>query len=174
MPVSREQTPSSFQRVIRDVLDLFELQMQLISVDSQEAQRKLMAAVSCGAVAAVLAGSALTVAMLACGYLLDEATDLSTGASLLIVSVIFFVIVAVLGWIALRAIQAATAAMSETKSEFAENIRWLKATLIAPETSARNQLRRESFGAHSSTSYRDRSESSRFGDVSDRSPLPRR
>ncbi len=148
-------TQSSFQRVIRDVLDLCELQMQLISVDGQAAKRKLVHAVVCGAVAIGLAGSALTVAMLAAGFLLGEFTDLTTGGAMLIVSVTFFVIVAVFGWIALRSVLAAAAAMSEAKSEFSENLRWIKATLVAPETSARNQLRRDSFDDRSSVSYGD-------------------
>lgn len=178
MPQSRFQRESSFQRVIRDVTELFELQIQLFSVDSQVARRKLVRAAIYGGAAAVLAGSALTVALIACGFLLDEATELSTGGALLVVSVIVFVIVAVLGWLAVAAVEAATDAMSETKSELAENIRWLKATLISPETSARNQLRRESFRGRTSASYqdtaRDPAESYHFDDLPDRHPLPPR
>ncbi len=154
-PIDSEPSLSSFQRVIRDVVDLFELQMQLISVDSQVAKRKLVQAVACGSIALALAGSALTVAMVAAGVLLGEFTELTAGAAMLIVSGVFFVIVAVLGWLALRAILAASAAMGETKSEFAENLRWLKATLVSPQTSARNQLRRESFHDRTSASYSD-------------------
>lgn len=144
---------SSFQRVVRDILDLCELQMQLISVDSQAAKRSLVRAIACGAAAIALAGSALTVAMVGAGVLLGEFTELTTGAALLIVSAAFFVLVAVLGWLVMKAILAAAAAMSETKSEFAENLRWLKSTLISPQTSARNQLRRESFYNRTSVSY---------------------
>ncbi|MGB7327313.1 MAG: phage holin family protein [Rubripirellula sp.] len=136
---------SSFQRVTQDVLDLFELQMQLLSVDSQDAKRKLTTAVACGAIAATLAGSALTVVMLGGGVLLGETTGLSTGGSLLIVGAAVFAVVAILGWVALSAIKKAASAMSETKSEFTENLRWLKATLVSPKTSPRNQIRRESF-----------------------------
>ncbi|TWU16202.1 phage holin family protein [Allorhodopirellula heiligendammensis] len=150
-----EPSLSSFQRVIRDVLDLFELQMELISVDSQAAKRKLVQAAVCGSIALALAGSALTVAMVGAGVLLGESTQLTTGAAMLIVSLVFFAIVALLGWVALRAILAASAAMSETKSEFGENLRWLKATLISPQTSARNQFRRESFYDRTSVSYSD-------------------
>ncbi|TWT65034.1 phage holin family protein [Allorhodopirellula solitaria] len=150
-----QQPLSSFQRVVRDVLDLLELQMQLIAVDSEAAKRSLIRAVACGAVALALAGSALTVAMVGAGFVLGEFTQLTTGGSLLIVSVAFFLIVASLGWVAFRAILAASAAMSETKSEFTENLRWLKATLISPQTSARNQLRRESFYDRTSVSYSD-------------------
>lgn len=164
-PEDPNQSLSSFQRVVRDVLDLCELQMQLISVDSQAAKRSLVRAIACGATAMALAGSALTVAMVAAGVLLGELTELTPGGALLVVSAVFFLLVAILGWLALKAVLAASAAMSETKSEFAENLRWLKATLISPQTSARNQLRRESFYDRTSASY-----SESVGDDADASP----
>ncbi|MDA8744320.1 phage holin family protein [Rubripirellula amarantea] len=145
MPTHATTQQSSFQKVTQDVLDLFELQLELLSVDSQEAKRKLVRAGIFGGLAATIAGSALTVVMIASGLLLGEFTELSIGGAMLVVSVAFFVLVAVLGWIALTLTKAAASAMSETKSEFAENLRWLKATLVSPNSSARNQLRRETF-----------------------------
>ena len=136
---------SSFARVARDVLDLCELQMQLLSVDSQAARRKLTSAIACGITAAVLAGSALTVVMAGAGFLLAETTDLSSGGGLLIVGGLMFAIVTVLIVVSLIAVKAAAAAMSETKSEFAESLRWLKATLVSPDSSPRNQMRSETF-----------------------------
>ena len=145
---------SSFRRVTQDVLDLVELQLELLSVDSQEARRKLATAVVCGAVAVMLAGSALTVVLVGGGFLLNEWSQLSTGSSLLIVGGAVCAIVVLLGWIALTAVKKAAYAMSETKSEFAENLGWLKATLISPKTSPRNQLRRDSFDVCDSDSSR--------------------
>lgn len=136
---------SSFQRVIRDILDLCELQMQLLSVDSQAAKRKLAKAIMCGSVAAVLAGSTLTVLLAACGLLLGELSQLSTGMAMLVVCAVMLVVVALLGGIALFAVKSAVAAMQETKSELAENLRWLKATLVSPDKSPRNQMRSEDF-----------------------------
>lgn len=138
-------SPSSIQRVVRDVLDLCELQLQLLSVDSQAAKRKLTTAITCGVVAATLAGSALTVVMIGGGLLLGEATSLSPAGGLLLSGGLTFALVAVLIVLAIKAVAAAAAAMNETKSEFAENLRWLKATLISPETSTRNQMRSETF-----------------------------
>ena len=138
-------TSSSFQRVARDILDLCELQMQLVSVDSQAAKRKLVTAVICSAAAMTLAGSALTVLIVGGGLLLVESTSLSAGGGLLVIAVATLLCVAALLCISLSAVKAAAAAMAETKSEFAENIRWLKATLVKPSKSPRNQIRRESF-----------------------------
>lgn len=140
---------NSFAEVARDILDLCELQMQLLSVDSQAARRKLTSAMACGIAAATLAGSALTVVMIGGGFVLSEITELSPGISLLIVGGLIFSIVMVLSVIALTAIRAAASAMSQTKSEFTENLRWLKATLVSPKSSPRYQIRRETFQTHS-------------------------
>ncbi|MCM2371654.1 phage holin family protein [Aporhodopirellula aestuarii] len=166
-----KQSTSSFQRVARDVLDLFELQMQLISVDSQEAKRKLTRSIICGSVAAVLAGSALTVLMIACGLVLGEFTSLSTGGAMLVICAVVFFVVAVLGWTALKAINAAANAMAETKSEFAENLRWLKATLVAPQSSPRNRFRRDSFNDPTATAGKSPEESHYADHFLDRSTL---
>lgn len=138
-------TTSSIQKVVGDIVDLCELQMQLLSVDSQAAKRKLTRAIACGTAAATLAGSALTVVLVGLGFVIDELTDLSTGAGLLIVGAATFAIVIALLVVSLIAVRAAAAAMSESTSEFAENLRWLKATLVSPQTSPRNRMRRETF-----------------------------
>lgn len=139
------QSVSTIQRVASDIFDLCELQMQLLSVDSQVARRKLSVAIVCGLVAVALAGSTITVALLGLGFVLAETFSFSDGVGLLVVGSIAFVAVLALmifGWFAIRS---AAAAMNQTKSEFVENLRWLKATLIAPQKSPRNQLRRETF-----------------------------
>lgn len=132
---------SSLQQVARDVLDLCELQLQLLSVDSQAAKRKFTRAIVCGVAAVTLAGSGLTVVIGGAGLLLGETTRLSPGVALLVVGVIAFVLVALLLATAIFAMKTAAAAMAETKSEFAENLRWLRATLVSPQSSARNQMR---------------------------------
>ncbi|TWU25123.1 hypothetical protein Pla52o_14210 [Novipirellula galeiformis] len=165
---------SSFQRLSQDVIDLFELQWELLSVDAQEAKRKLVRAAICGGIAATLAGSALTVVMIGTAFLLAEMTQLSNGGALLIAGGVFFSIVALLGWIAAVALQSAAAAMSESKSEFSENLRWLKATLVNPDTSPRNQIRRESFPDDEPAEYPDSSWDSAASPARQRnSPIPR-
>lgn len=171
---SPHSSTSSFQRVARDVMDLFDLQMQLIAVDSQVARQKLVQAIACGVAAAGLGGSALTVLMLSCGFLLAESTDLSTGGGMLVASLVFFLLVAALAWIALTAVRSAAAAMSEAKSEFAENLRWLKATLISPDSSPRNQIRRETFPEREYPHHRDASHRYSFEDFSKQNPLSSR
>ncbi|WP_246105662.1 phage holin family protein [Rosistilla ulvae] len=136
---------SGFSRVARDLLELCELQFQLLSVDSQEARRKATRAMQLTVISIALGGSALTTSMIGCSFLVHELAGWTPGASLASVAAASFVVVAGLLWAASRATATATAALQETKSEFIENLKWLKAVLIRPETSPRNQLRAESF-----------------------------
>ncbi|WP_197167751.1 phage holin family protein [Neorhodopirellula pilleata] len=138
-------TQSGFRQVIRGCCDLFELQLELLSVDSQEARRKAISALALGGSAATLGASMITVLMIALGFLLHEQADLTVGLSLLIVCAVTLVLIVTLAGIAFRLLRAASSALAETKSEFLENLRWIKATIISPDTSARNQLRSESY-----------------------------
>ncbi|MEZ6090194.1 MAG: phage holin family protein [Pirellulaceae bacterium] len=138
-------TRSDLGRVARDVIDLFELQMQLFSVDSQEARRKAVKGIVYLAIAIPLAGSALTAAMIGGGFLLHELAEWSIGASMLTIAAVTFVIVLALLIATASVTKSAGSAMEESKSEFVENIKWIKAILVSPKTSARNQLRAEDF-----------------------------
>ncbi|OYP28887.1 phage holin family protein [Rhodopirellula sp. MGV] len=141
----QQDQPSPMRAVVRDVIDLMELQWQLLSVDSQTARRKLASAVVAGTAAVTLAGSALTVLLVGLGVWIHEWTSLSAGASIVVIAVVSFVIVGLLLWLAAGAVTKASAAMSESKSEFVESLKWLKATLVSPSSSARNQIRAEDF-----------------------------
>jgi uncharacterized membrane protein YqjE len=132
-------------RVVRDIVDLFELQYELWTVDSQEAKRNAMRAGGLLIAGSALLAAALATAMIGAGFLVNELAGWSVGTSLLSVAAATVVIVAGLLWWATTAIHTAAAAMSETKSEFVENLKWIKAVLISPETSPRNQIRAESF-----------------------------
>ncbi|KAA1261336.1 hypothetical protein LF1_38830 [Rubripirellula obstinata] len=136
---------SGFRRVIRDCIDLAELQFQLFSIDSQEARRKASTAAALAGTAAALGASVLTVLLVGFGFLLHEQAELPVGVSLLIVCGVSLFLIAILVWSAIRLIRTATTAMAETKSELAENLRWIKATILTPETSARNRFRSDSF-----------------------------
>lgn len=136
---------SGFRQLLRDCLDLFELQTQLISVDAQAAKSKLTRAIACGLVGIAIGSSTITVVMITAGLLISELVAMSAGIAMLIVSVVGSVIVLASLAVAALSMKAAASAMQETKSELAENMRWLKATLISPGDSPRNQLRHESY-----------------------------
>ncbi|MBB3209219.1 putative membrane protein YqjE [Rhodopirellula rubra] len=143
--MSDSNIQNGFRQVIRDCFDLFELQLELLSVDSQEARRKAISALALGGTAATLGASMITVLMIALGFILHEQAEITVGWSLLIVCAVTMVVIVALAGIASSMLRAASSALAETKSEFVENLRWIKATIISPDTSARNQLRSESF-----------------------------
>lgn len=147
-----DATQSSVERVVEDIVDLCELQIELLSVDSQEARRELKFAAACAVAGMVLACSAMTVTIVGLAVVLAELTPISMGFAFIIVSAICFMVVAGLGWKAFMATKRASHAMRETKSEFVENLRWLKATILSPKTSARNLLRRNSFNHYQAVS----------------------
>jgi hypothetical protein len=155
---------SGFRPLVQDIIDLCELQWKLLSVDSQDALQKLRYALICGATAAILAGSALTVALLGTGLLLSESTALSAGGAFLTVGGVAFVIVLALLVVAFLAARAAVSAMDQSKSECADNLRWLKATLISPEISPRNRMRSETSPQTSAEYKVDSQEASPFFD----------
>ena len=128
------QTESGIRRLIRDLIDLTELQIQLIKVDGQAAKQHLSSAFVSGLVAILLGGAAFMVTLVASGFLLHEWTELSTGSSLLIVGMVSFLIVASLSWFCIRSLRSASTAMAETKNELTENLQWMKSTLSSTST----------------------------------------
>jgi hypothetical protein len=136
---------SSISKVFRDILDLVELQVQLLSVDAQQAKRLCGRATTFGAVAAVLLLPVITTLLVGAGLLIAELTQLSPGSALLIVAACVGVVMGVLAVIAIKALQRAASSMDESKLELVENLKWLKATMLNPNTSPRNRVRSESF-----------------------------
>ena len=131
--------------MVRNVFDLAELQFQLLSVDSQEARHKATKAIVLIASAIALSSAMLTVALFGTGYVLHENLQWSIGASMLAVSGATAVVILLFLIIAARLVKSAAAAMQETKAEFTENLRWIKSTILSPQTAPHNQIRRESF-----------------------------
>ena len=150
MTTSTEEPTNGFEQVLSDIFDLAELQMQLLSVDSQEARRKVSKALMLASFAVPLSSAMFTVALFGIGYVLHETLEWSLGASMLTASAITALFILILVLVAFNLIRTAATATQETKSEFVESLRWIKATIISPKTSARNQIRRESFSQTSS------------------------
>lgn len=136
---------SSITKVIRDIIDLIELQFQLFSIDAQKAKRASTRAAVFAVGAAALLTPAVTVLLLGLGVLIGELTQWTIGVSVLVVGAISCVIVGVMAMVALHTLGRVSGAMNESKSELVENLKWLKATLVTPSTSPRHQIRSESF-----------------------------
>jgi len=143
--MSNEHNQGGFGRVISDIVDLCELQIQLLSVDSQEAKRRGVKAIICLALAAIITLTAAITAMIGLGFVLHEQYDFTVGQALLIVSGSGILIALVAAFLGAKLIGKANESLSEVKSEFAENMRWIKGVVLKPDQSPRNQLRRETF-----------------------------
>ncbi len=136
---------SGFRRVVRDIADLCELQLELLAVDGRVATRQGFKAGLLLVVAAVFALSAVTVCLLAMASALHEQLGWTLSGSLLVASISAACVGAFLALIGLVVVRKAFNAMEETRSEFAENLRWIKAAVISPETSPRAQVNENSF-----------------------------
>src|SRR6056297_2001825 len=136
-------TQSSGSKVFRDILDLVELQVQLLSVDAQKAKRLFSRATTYGAVAAVLVLPVVTTLLVGLGLLVAELTPLSSGAALLIVGLCVGVVMGVFALIAIKMVGRVASSMDESKLELVENLKWLKATMLNPSTAPRNRVRSE-------------------------------
>ncbi|NND96121.1 MAG: phage holin family protein [Pirellulaceae bacterium] len=134
-----------FQRVMSDIADLCELQWQLLSVDGQEAKRRAVRAAIFIGIGGITALSGLMALMLAIGRVIHEQFDLSLGIAYLITAAVALVIAGLSMLIGAKLVGRANASLSESKQEFAENVRWIRSVLLKPSTSPRNQLRREDF-----------------------------
>jgi cytochrome c biogenesis protein CcdA len=143
-----QPNPSAFGQVARNVIDLIELQFQLLSIDSQVARGKAVNALACLVIVAVLTGVTLTVLMIGVGHLIHEYSEWSLGVSMLAAGGIGILIITFFAVAAGLLLRAATAAMKETKSEFVENLKWLKAVVVSPSTAPRNTIRSETFATN--------------------------
>jgi Putative Actinobacterial Holin-X, holin superfamily III len=145
--------PSGFRRVVRDIADLCELQLELLAVDGKVAARRSGAALALLVIAAIFGLSASVATVLALASLLYEQAEWTMSSSLLAAAGVAAVIgglFTVLGTVILKK---AKSALEETRGEFAENLRWIKAAVIAPESSPRAQVNESSFTTRNSVGF---------------------
>lgn len=144
---------SGINRVVRDVADLFELQMQLLSLDGRIAGEKAIRAAVMASVGLAILGSALTTLLIALGYLLHEGLEWSVGLSLLAVAIVATLVAGVFALVAYFAAKRAFAALGETTSEFSQNLKWIKGVIVKPESASRHPNRAESYPDDSARTY---------------------
>jgi presenilin-like A22 family membrane protease len=125
--------PSGFRRVVRDVADLCELQVQLLAADGKVAAGHSGAAAVALTIAAILGTSAVVISLFALASLLHEQTEWTVSSSLLAAAGVAMVIGGMFTLLGTIFFKKAMSAFDETRSEFAENLRWLKAA-VSPET----------------------------------------
>ncbi len=141
--------PSGFRRVVRDVADLCELQFELLAVDGKIAvQRSATAAVTL-LIGAIFGLSAVVAIVLALASFLHEQAEWTISSSLLAAAAIAAVLGGMLAIIGSVILKKAMSALDETRSEFAENLRWIKAAVVAPDASPQSKVSETSFRTRS-------------------------
>ena len=140
---------SGFTRVLNDVSELCELQWQLFVVDSSEAGKSMMPAAISGVLALVFVAAMTIATTLGCGFVQAASTTLTLGSAFLLVGFLLLLLAGTFGYFAARGLRRSFAHYEDSKAELSENIRWLKATILDPE-SPRNQ-----FGLHQTQTRRE-------------------
>lgn len=136
---------TGFRRVVRDIADLCELQAELLAVDGRVAADRSGKAAAMLMVAAIFGVCAVAASVFALASFLHEQASWTISSSLLAsagIAAVIGVLFALVGWTIWKQ---ALSALDETRSEFAENLRWIKAAVIAPESSPRAQVNENSF-----------------------------
>jgi len=144
---------SGFRRVVRDIADLCELQVELLAADGKVATRRSGIAAALLMIAAIFGLSAVVAIVLALASLLHEQAEWTVSSSLLASAGIAAVVGGLFALLGSVILKKAIAALDETRSEFAENLRWIKAAVVAPETSPRAQVDETSFRTRTSVGF---------------------
>ncbi|QDS93856.1 hypothetical protein FF011L_26310 [Roseimaritima multifibrata] len=139
------QPDSGFKRVIRDVADLFDLQVQLFTLDSRDAMRQIGIALVVTLLATCIFMTTLTGSLFTGAWALHEYAGWTMAQGVGTMCLVGLALTLGAAGYAYRLLVRALASLDEPKRELVENLRWLKAVIVEPNTSARNQLRRDSF-----------------------------
>lgn len=123
---------SGMHRVLSDVADLAQLQLQLLAVDGREAGRRGIGAMLLLGVAGCLLIATVTVGLLGFGWVLHEMAGWPIGWSLLAMAAVACLITAAVLGLAYLSIKKAASALQETSAEFAENLSWIRAAMGTP------------------------------------------
>jgi Ca2+/H+ antiporter len=126
--------PAGIRRVFRDIADLCELQFELLAVDGKEALRYSITAIVMAVVAVVFGLSAVIGTVFAIATAFHENLGWTMSSSLFAAVGIAAIIAAVCAAIGVSFLKKATSALDETRAEFAENLRWIKASIVVPES----------------------------------------
>jgi glucan phosphoethanolaminetransferase (alkaline phosphatase superfamily) len=141
------QPATGIRRVVRDVADLCELQLELLAVDGKEATQRSAAAFGMVLVASVFGLSAVTVAVLALASALHENWEWTLSSSLLAaagIAALGAIMFAILSFIFVKR---AVSAFNETRSELAENMRWIKFAIVSSEYSGYENGKQKNFNS---------------------------
>lgn len=131
---------SGFQRVVTDIGELCELQWELFLVDSTEARKSLFPALLSLIAIGCLTAAAILALTMGVAWTLVEQTSLPMGPAFLLVAVGATLIASITAWFAWSQFNRALDHYRDSRSEFSENLRWLRATLLQAEVPSKREL----------------------------------
>lgn len=128
---------SNVRQLGSDVLTLAELQADLLQADLREWASAFARGVAALAAALVVLLASAPVALIALGYYLDEATDLSLPAAMLIAAGAGVATAVLVGGVGAWLIKREQPPLRRFRTELRHNVRWLKRVLTHPTTAPR-------------------------------------
>ena len=147
--------PTGIRRVVRDVADIFDLQLELLAVDSKALARCGSAAIAMVLTALVFGLAGATAATFAVASSLHESAEWTISSSLAAAAGIAALIAGIFVILARHLFRKATFALNESRVEFAENLRWIKAAIISPEVLPTAKRQEESLNGRRSSAVRN-------------------
>lgn len=146
---------TGIRRVVRDVADLFELQLELLAADSKELTRRSSAAIAMVLIALVFGLAGVTAATFALAWSLHESAAWTISSSLIAAAGIAALIAGILVILAWHLFKKAASALNESRGEFTENLRWIKAAIVSPEILPTAQRQEASFNGRRESAGRE-------------------
>lgn len=128
------QTPAGrvgggFAGLLNDVMMLAELQIKLLSVDAKEATGRMIMPLGLLAAGAVLALTAIPLALIAIAQVLRYQAGWPPAVATLAALLLGLVIAGILGYLGYRGLLRCTRPLARSRDEFNRNVDWLKGAL---------------------------------------------
>lgn len=139
-PAPNRVMRQSIRQLSSDVITLAELQTELLKVDLKDWSKSIIRAIIAGAAALVILLASLPVLLISLGYFLEQWTELSRGASMLIAAGAGLLVAAICGGIALWSLKRDQSVLQRFSEELRKNVRWLKEVLSNPSSADASTL----------------------------------
>jgi hypothetical protein len=130
---------SSFSGLAHDVVELGELQVELLQLDTAAAWQRMRMGVMLFVVAACLLLGSIPIILLIIAEALVEFADWSRTASLGVAGLVGLAATGLIAAVAWRRLQTMLAAFERSREEFTRNLAWIKSSLKQPPARPRQR-----------------------------------
>jgi hypothetical protein len=122
----------SISQLGSDVITLAELQAELLKVDVRDWAKSFVKAVAAMVAALVLLLASAPILLISLGYFINQSSDLSMAASMLIAAGVGVLLAAVAGGLGVWLLKREHGMLDRFSGELKQNISWLKQVLSNP------------------------------------------